>query len=295
MLLVTQVGHLSALAETQIMARVKSDRVNLRAKSDLQAETVSQLSSGDMLAVRTVKDEWVEVVPPENADFWVHKEFVGDDTVLVARLNARSGAGINYNVVGSFVKGDKITRRGTFGEWIKVAAPADASLWVHRSLVELVYPGSTIPPPIAAPATPNPSEEISTYYDNSSEQPSPDNLTTTYEEEPWPSSGRTPPAVSSSGPPSDLKLVPLSGQGKVVQREGQLKRAPRLLFNSPGTHRLVKREGNKIITTAYLRGNSQQLDSLLEQNLVVQGREYWVENVRVPVIIIEGIEKRSFY
>jgi len=281
----------SAMADTQVVAQVKSDRVNLRAKADLQSETVGQATAGDTLTVRSVQDEWVQVVPPDSIDFWIHKEFVADDNVIVNRLNVRSGAGINYNVVGSFAKGDKIMRRGSFGEWVKIAAPPDASLWVSRDLVELLYPGSVVPPPMAAPLAANPAAEISGMYGESESR---SQFSETMEQEPLIASGRT-PSDAIQAPPSDLNLVPLDGQGKVVQREGQLKRSPTLLFNSPGTHRLVKREGNKIITTAYVRGNTKQLDSLIEQNLVIQGREYWVEKIRVPVIVIEAIEKRAFY
>jgi hypothetical protein len=103
------------------------------------------------------------------------------------------------------------------------------------------------------------------------------------------------PAVTAATVPTDLPLLPLSGQGRVVQREGQLKRSPSLFSRPPGPYRLVKRDGNKIITTAYLRGNSKQLDALLDAHLIVQGREYWVENQRLPLLVIDAIEKRAFW
>lgn len=274
-------------AEMPARVKVNADRVNLRAKPDQQSETVGQVQAGTLLEVKSMGDEWVEVVPPETVDFWVHQEFVSEDTVIANKLNARSGAGINYSVSGTFVRGDKIQRRGVFGEWIKVAAPADARLWVSRLLVDVP---SDLPPPVAAPAI----EAV---------EPAPEALA-------MPAGAEAPDVpmqeeapvlvqiedvVPEPVAPAGVKLMQVDGQGKMVQREGLLKRAPALMFNAPGAHRLVKREGNNVITTAYLRGNTSQLNSLLDQQLLIRGREYWVEGAKVPLIVIEAIEKRSFY
>ena len=275
----------AAEANTQIHARVNSDRVNLRAKSDLQAETVGQLSAGDILKVLSVEGDWVRVAPPPETDMWVHREFLKDDVVLVNRLNVRSGAGINYNVIGSYQRNDKVVRRGSFGEWVKVAPPADAAVWVYRNLVDLVYPAVPVPPPVAAPPTRlGPvGEPISPMQDVAGHQ----QLPTT-------GMGRMPPAAAPA-PPEDLNLIPLDGQGRIVQKEGQLKRSPVLHFSAPAAHRLVVRDGTRLITTAYVRGNTRQLDSLVDQFLIVQGREYWVDKVRVPVVVVESIERRTFH
>jgi len=276
---------------TPEQVRVSADRVNLRAKPDQQSETVSQVDAGTMLTVRSIGEEWVEIVPPETVDFWVHQDLVADDTVIANKVNARSGAGINYTVSGMFVRGDKIQRRGSFGEWIKVAAPADARLWVSRSLVDMP---SLLPPPVAAPAVehvvlpegadavaPDESESSPVVVEPVSDVPVEVVQVTD--------------AVADAPGPAGVKLMPVDGQGKVVQREGLLKRAPALMFNAPGAHRLVKREGKTVVTTAYLQGNSSQLNSLLDQQLLIRGREYWVEGAKVPLIVIEAIEKRSFY
>lgn len=286
------IAFVPAGASTDVVAKVKTDRVNLRAKADMNAETVGQVAAGQVLNVRSVGELWVQVVPPESTDFWVHKEFVVEDTVLVNRLNARSGAGINYNVVGSFAKGDKVTRRGSFGEWLKVGAPADASLWVSRDLVEIIDPNATVPPPESAPAALGTANSDGLGPVESMGEPviaprSFDDVSIR--------SATMIPSDSSPVAPTDLNIIPLDGQGRETVREGQLKRSPTFLFKAPSSHRLVRREGNKIITTAYLRGNYNQLESLLGEYLVIRGKEYWIEKIRVPVVVIEAIEKRSFY
>ena len=290
--LLTLLVIFSATASAQITARVKTDRVNLRAKANLESETVTQVAADQMLTVRSVEDTWVQVVPPSSTDFWVHKEFVSEDTVLVNRLNARSGAGINYHVVGSFSKGDKVERRGSFGEWLKVGAPDDASLWVSRDLVEILDPNAVVPPPETAPAALGPADAEA--LGPITEMAEPAVAPQLFDDQ----SARSANMIPSASPPSaptDLNIIPLDGQGRETVREGQLKRSPSLFFKAPGSHRLVRREGNKIITTAYLRGNVNQLEGLLGEYLVIRGKEYWVEKIRVPVIVIEAIEKRSFY
>lgn len=281
-------GSAAAFSATQILVRAKADRVNLRAKSDLNSEVVGQMAEGETLAVKSIEGDWIFVESPERVDFWIHKDFVENDAIIVNKLNARSGPGINYNVVGSFVKGDRINRRGTFGEWIKIAPTADGGLWVSTNFIEVVYPAPTLPPPVAAPkmtapsARPPPPAAPAEAPVVKPTDPAPATL----------ASGRAAP-LPVTAVPSDLELVPLDGQGRVVKREGELKRAAFFLFKSPGTHRLIEREGNRITTKAYVRGNSEQLNALVGQRLVIQGREYWVEGSKIPVIVIESIEKRS--
>lgn len=271
----------------ELEAKVRGERVNLRAKPQENAEVVGQVSDGQQLVVLSVTNEWVEIKPPEQIDFWIANEFVTDDTVVVNKLNARAGAGINYTVVGVFNRGDKVVRRGSFGEWLKVAAPADARLWVNRSLVEIVNPAAPLLPPEAAPAI---FTEIPT---NAVVDETVATAPAVEENEPIVLQVRDEaPAVQ---PPPDLRLIPLDGQGRVVQREGILKKAPAIFSKPPGTHRLVKREGNSVVTTAYLRGDVKRMNSLLEQQLVVRGQEFWVEEVKAPVIVVESMEKRSFY
>jgi SH3-like domain-containing protein len=281
-----------AWASTDVTARVMSDRVNLRAKPDMESEMVVQAGTDDRLTVRGVEEKWVQVVPPAATDVWVHKDFLKEDRVVVNRLNARSGAGINYTVVGHFTEGDQVERRGSFGEWVKVAPPVNASLWVSRDLVELVYPAPDLPPPVFAPAAQDFMQLESTTAPLAASEPvvAPSDFVD--------NPVRSPNEITSATPataPTDLKIIPLDGQGRETVREGQLKRSPSLLFKAPGSHRLVRREGNKLITTAYLRGNVNQLEGLLDEYLVIRGKEYWIEKTRVPVIVIEAIEKRSFY
>jgi SH3-like domain-containing protein len=251
-----------------VTAKVVGDRVNLRARPDRNAEVVGQVAGSDVLAVKSIQDEWVEVVPPVSVELWVHQDFIQDGKSAVDKLNVRAGPGINYNVVGTLAKGEAVTSKGTFNDWIRIAPMPSASLWVSKELVELVLPvrKTVAPAPVAKPPP----------------QPKPFVV--------------APPApvvpAKPAPPPSDLVLIPLEGQGKSVDREGELKPAP-YVMNRPSAFRLVQRSGNRIDTICYLRGNTAQLETMLGMRIKVRGREYWTQGVREPIVVIDGIETRA--
>lgn len=267
-----------AWADEAVVARVKSDRVNLRARAELSAEVVAQAGVDERLPVKSVGQDWVEVVPPDRVDLWVHRDFVKDGVSTVDKLNVRAGASVNYSIVGSYARGEKVEVRGQFGEWLKVA-PANASVWVSRELVDLVYPvGAREPPPAPVAAAPLPATEAPLASPAISLDAA---------------ASRALPAESPAlPPPPDLHLVPLEGQGLQVQREGELKPAP-FVFGRPSKFRLVRRSGALLETICYVRGNSAQLSGLLNQNLIIRGREYWVQGVKQPVVVLERIERRA--
>ena len=115
------------LGPDSIVARTKSDRVNLRAKPEPSAEVVAQAAMDETLQVLEVQEKWVQVVPPERVDLWIHRDFVKDGLSVAEKVNVRAGAGINFSVVGQYTRGERIEVRGQFGEWLKVA-PSNSSL-----------------------------------------------------------------------------------------------------------------------------------------------------------------------
>lgn len=269
-----------ALAQTEI--KVNTDRVNLRAKASLEAEAVGQVAAGDRLEARTLNADWAEVVPPDSIDLWVHREFIKDRTVTVKKLYVRAGPGINYTVVGTLEQGATITPRGEFGEWIRIQPPSGVSLWISRQYVDLVTPEKKEPPPpdLTSPAV--------------AAEPPP--------AAPPPVVVMTPPArpvpietpqEKLVPPPRDLVLVPLQGQGRSVEREGELRLSGFSFGRLPSRFRLVRFQGGQLQPVCYVRGNDNQLRTLLGRRMLIRGREYWVQNSRYPVIVPEQIVPRA--
>jgi len=99
MVLVLHWAVSSAYAETRPVT-VTADRVNLRAAAREMAEVVGQVNEGTVLASKSIGQKWVEIVPPETVNLWVHRDFVHDGIVATRKLNVRAGPGINFSVVG---------------------------------------------------------------------------------------------------------------------------------------------------------------------------------------------------
>jgi hypothetical protein len=281
----------SGFGQTETKVKVVGQRVNLRAKADLQAEVVGQIADGEFLNARSFQDDWVEVAPPDTVELWVHREFVKDNQVMAPKLYVRGGPGINYTVVGTLLRGDTITPKGDFGEWIKIVPPAVCSLWVNRSYVQVLQPEKSRPVPAQRPAADPSVKAGGQVVEGAAEAPD------IYTPPVVAVAPKTPVAQpvqqqAATNAPSDLALIPLAGQGRAVQRDGIL-RLSGLVWGRPSRFRLVRYEGSRIEMICYVRGNSSQMNALLGQRLLIRGREYWVQGVKYPVVMPDEIIPRA--
>jgi uncharacterized protein YraI len=269
-----------ARAEEPLTALVRGQRVNLRAKAELNAEVVGQVTDGDTLRVKSVQESWVEVIPPEGIDLWVSRDLVTDNRVAVSKANVRAGPGINYTVVGTLARGDEVTPKGAFGEWIRIAPFQTASLWVNKDLVEIQYP---LPRSVTPPA---PVQKVETAPVAVVPSPSPAP----------PEAMPRPPTAAASRAPAEppgtagLDLLALEEQGRVVEVEGILRPAP-FVFTRPAEFRLTRMVGTSFETVCFVRGNRAQLLGLRDERLRVRGPQYWVHGAREPVVVIESIQR----
>jgi hypothetical protein len=225
----------------------------------------------------------------------------------VKELTVRAGASINYPKVGSLFRGDAVTPRETFGEWLCIPPPTNAVVWIHRELLDLPSETRAVEERSAASSSPAPAvtgvatdATVSAATDSAVAKIAP-SVPTAVSGSTTPITHQAvvmPPHVMpgtavTNAPlvPADLNLVPLPGQGTVVQHEGFVKPSPYLL--APGKYRLAVKKGSQLETVCFLRGNSRQLADLVDQYFAIQGPEYWVQGVREPLLIIERIERRS--
>lgn len=281
----------AALGQGLTPVKVTGQRVNLRSKADLQSEVVGQVEDGEVLSAKTFQDEWVEVVPPESLDLWVYREFVKGNAVTGDKLYVRAGPGINYSVVGTLQRGTVVAPRGEFGEWLKIAPPPECSLWVSRT-----YVSSPVPPsaPVreaevaAAPPPPSPVAVPAARVETVAPRPAVPVVEAAAEPAVTVITPTPRPAETESAALGDLKLVPLEGQGRTVQREGVLRMAG-FVIGRPSRYRLVRYVGSRIETICYVRGNNAQLNQFLGHRMTVRGREFWVQGVRQPVVIPDQI------
>ncbi len=258
-------------------ARVVGNRVNLRAEPQLRGEVVGQVQRNDQLSVIVVEEEWVAVRPPADIIFWVHSDFLEGTEVAAPRLNVRAGPGINHAVVARLERGAEVVKRDTFAEWVGIAAPTNAKVWIAREFVELPEPVAEPPPPQAEAVAPR--------------EPAPEPESPMVEATPAVPTRPAPPSVERPTrvpPPPDLDLIPLDGQGDLVEREGTLRPAG-FVLGRPSRYRLTRSRGPIIETICYVKGNEEQLHALLGRAVRISGREYWVQGARHPVLVPQSI------
>ena len=278
-------GLCGSVAET-IPVQVTGDRVNLRAQPSLKAETVGQVQYEEVLQALDVGTNWVQLVPPEEIDCYIHRDFIVDGVVKARKLNARSGPGINYKVLGELNRGDQPEIRGEFGEWLRIAPPENASVWVSREFIEPVHAVGLE----AVGAGPHEAyqDPMIALQDVSS---APKQEQAQAPAAPAIKSRPRPQLQRSLAIPPDWELIPLEGQGKTIQQEGTLKTVG-FIMRKPAKYRLIRYEDGRSMMLCYVYGNVEQLAGYLNQELILTGREYWVQGYRYPVLVLEKITTR---
>lgn len=116
---------------------VNSDGVNLRSGPDTTYEKLYELPLGYPLKVLSKKGNWIKVSDFEDDRGWVYASLVSENSYVIVKVkeaNVRSGAGTNYNKVGSVVQEVILKKVDTAGDWIKVEHP-QLTGWLSKKLV----------------------------------------------------------------------------------------------------------------------------------------------------------------
>jgi uncharacterized protein YgiM (DUF1202 family) len=86
----------------------------------------------------------------------------------------------------------------------------------------------------------------------------------------------------------DLDLADVPTQGKSVQVEGEVRNAP-FLTASPSRYRLLDYDDRVLEMVCHLHGDSTILRQFVGKGVSIRGREYWVENSDMPVVVVGEI------
>lgn len=302
----------ATLLQAQTPVRVLADNVNLRAKPQLTAEVVAQAGYNDTLVAREIGEEWVEVAAPTNVSLWVMKQYVQlpQNTIGAPRVNLRAGPSINYNIVDTLALGDSIVPRGEeVQEWLKIAPPASAHVWISREYVEIQSAPEKKDKIEEKPAK---NDEISAKNTENDEKTPKKRKKTEKTEEisteaplSQPSAPIPTPLISPSvpekdqpvavreipvPPPADLKLIPLEGQGRLTEVEGELRAAP-LINEAPTRYRIVRWQNNRWQILCHVYGEAIKFRSLQDKVVRIKGREYWIQGAAAPVLIPEQVQE----
>jgi hypothetical protein len=277
--------------------RVKGNGVCLRARPDREAKTLAQVNHGDILESAGDSEEgWFAVVPPPTTDLWVYGELIRDGVVSVSRLRVRGGPGVNYRDVGVLTKGQKVTVRGQYAEWLKIAPPAQAALWINADFVtpvadpkprpaprpKLTHRPEPRPKPAVRPPPPKPPVAAKPI-------PAPIVKAPPLVEVPRDKPERTPLPTALIG----RTLVESRPQGHSIEYVGVMRpSAP--VPRRPSRYRLVRYDAQgRARTICYVVGNDRQLASIVGRTMLVSGREYWIQGVRYPAVAIVQMVRKD--
>ena len=79
---------------------------------------------------------WVAVSVPRHLSVWVNGEFAPGGKIAMNNIHVRAGAGAGFKSLGAVAKGTELEVRGTLGEWLRVAPPDSARVWVDGALLK---------------------------------------------------------------------------------------------------------------------------------------------------------------
>ena len=86
-----------------------------------------------------------------------------------------------------------------------------------------------------------------------------------------------------------LDLEDLPNQGKPVQVEGELRNAP-FMAGTPSRYRLQARDEDGVLEmVCHVHGDSALLRPYVGKSVSIRGREYWVEESDMPVVVVGQI------
>ena len=134
----------AAASEEPIRMRVIADRAPVCTATNPTRETVLWLPSGaevNLIGELVDGQEWVRVTAPPALALWIYRELVRDGRVIADKSQIRTGPGQAFPVVAQLIRGEPVTVRGTYGDWLKIVPPAQQSFWMMRDNVEpLAFP-----------------------------------------------------------------------------------------------------------------------------------------------------------
>ena len=271
----------------QTPVRVTADNVNLRAKAQLTAEVVAQANYNDQLVAQEIGEEWVEVSAPATVDLWVMKicPVAAEHHWRQPRqCPRRTQHQLQHR--GHPVARHPVEPRGEeMQDWLKIAPPPSAHVWISRQYVEF------LPEMLRCQETDAGNRRPAEEADKRKPGRSPANR------RPEPDSALPTPIVSPSvpmkdsavreipvPPPADLKLIPLEGQGRFTEVEGELRAAP-LINEAPTRYRVVRWQNNRWQILCHVYGEAAKFRSLQDKRVSLKGREYWIQGAAAPVLI----------
>ena len=270
----------------------KQSNVNVRAQAHINSEVVTRLKAGETVTVLeevTLKhpktDEpsrWARITLPAGTHVWVNSAYLSESnsSVKVPKLNIRSGAGENYSVIGTLVKGDSVKTVTTKGEWTEIEAPTNAFGFVAAHLLTHKAP--------TEPVTPAPVPTATVVQNTVPIAPPP--TATDITPTPTPTPVTPPPVVNPTIPaPLPESAADEPPPKRVVQREGIV--GGTVSIQAPSHYELKNVDDGRMIDYLYTTSTNVVLKRYKGRTVLVSGEEELDERwPNTPVLTIQSIQ-----
>lgn len=265
-------------------ASVNVKAVNVRGKPTIYSEVLTRLTNGEPVTVieEITRDNakaddptvWAKISAPTTVHLWVSGQFVDSNKVVtVKKLNIRTGAGENYSVAGTMLKGEVVKDVGVKDGWLEVESTANNFAYVAAAYLKQESAATALPVEIAnaptetAPIAPPPSGELVP----ANQLPG------------------AKPAEVTAPTAAPTAVAPAPVEPRIVQREGVVRRT--FSIQAPTTFALVNADTGKTVNYLYTKAKDLDLRRYKGLRIIVTGEEGLDERwLNTPVITIQKIQ-----
>jgi uncharacterized protein YgiM (DUF1202 family) len=286
-------------------AVVDATHVNVRGRSTILSEVLTQMNKGDTVTVieqvenKWAKDgdmrQWARIAYPTNAGCWVFASFIDANKAVTApKLNLRGGPGENYSIVGRITKGTTVTVTDTKGEWLKIVPPDTATAYISAiylkqdaTLLAAAQPAAVKPP--VEPVSTNPVVEVEPIATNTTDIASATTGGDTNELAAFLASnaGVTNEAGSNDTEMAEAPDEPLPP--RIVMREGIVRNATSI--QAPSYYGLAGMDTGRTIDYLYTTSTNLNLNLYNGLHVIVTGEESIDERwPNTPVLTLQRIQ-----
>lgn len=127
---------ISVDAEEVRHTKAIADRINVRARPEVNSEIVTQLKLDEDVIILGEEGEWTKIAAPMHSKCWVNIEGIENNIITKNSVNLRCGPGLAFPVLITLKKGTKINIVETFNEWVRIDPPIEFGVWVNSKYLE---------------------------------------------------------------------------------------------------------------------------------------------------------------
>ena len=213
---------------------------------------------------------WVAVAVPRHLSAWVNGELAPGGRVGMNNTHVRAGAGARFRSLGVVEVGTELEVRGSLDEWLRVAPPESARVWVDEALLQ--------PPPalVVVEEEAEVKEEEAGVAATAVEE-------TDEEESGWAAKVEIPAALAG------VLLSQARPQGRPVEVAGVADWPGVQEWSVPATAVLRATDGGTFLLLT--RGPA---DAFVGARVTASGALWWLAGLDTPLVVVEQLSARPF-